>query len=419
MVRIGYDHFPLSARYVQALGMEFLGMTGKFHQCWGEFGGFKHSNALRYEVSLAAANGAKSSIGDQLHPTGEMDMATYKLIGEAYKKLEEKEEWLDRVDQVVDIAFLSYESYTGMFGTGQIGKSNKTDSGVARILMEGHYLFDVIDEESELERYKVIILPDFERITSNLKEKLDVFVQKGGKLLATGKSGLYEDRDVFAFDFGADYVGESSYNPNYFRPLFSMEGIYDSSYIMYSQGEVIVPTSGKIWGRQESPYFNRDAEHFCSHKHTPNSWEIAGPGIVEGNAGIYIGWQVFTEYAEKGSLILKRIVQYALDKLLIDNKTLTTNLGAQGITTLMEQKKEKRYINHLLYAVPVKRGSNVEVIEDIIPVYNINVELKLTKEIKRVYLAPQNKEIPFTQNGDTIRYTVNVVECHQMIVLEY
>ena len=28
----GYDHFPLSARYVQGLGMEFLGMTGKFHQ---------------------------------------------------------------------------------------------------------------------------------------------------------------------------------------------------------------------------------------------------------------------------------------------------------------------------------------------------------------------------------------------------
>ena len=38
----GYDHFPLSARYVQGLGMEFLGMTGKFHQSWGEFGGYKH-----------------------------------------------------------------------------------------------------------------------------------------------------------------------------------------------------------------------------------------------------------------------------------------------------------------------------------------------------------------------------------------
>ena len=35
----GYDHFPLSARYADTLGMDFLGMTGKFHLSWGEFGG--------------------------------------------------------------------------------------------------------------------------------------------------------------------------------------------------------------------------------------------------------------------------------------------------------------------------------------------------------------------------------------------
>ena len=35
----GYDHFPLSAGYARTLGMPFLGMTGKFHFSWGEFGG--------------------------------------------------------------------------------------------------------------------------------------------------------------------------------------------------------------------------------------------------------------------------------------------------------------------------------------------------------------------------------------------
>ena len=44
----GYDHFPMSAAYVRTLGKEFLGMTGKFHTSWGEFGGFKHPNALIY-----------------------------------------------------------------------------------------------------------------------------------------------------------------------------------------------------------------------------------------------------------------------------------------------------------------------------------------------------------------------------------
>ena len=58
----GYDHFPISASYARTLGMDYLGMTGKFHMSWGEFGGFKHPNALRYETALDIANGAACSI---------------------------------------------------------------------------------------------------------------------------------------------------------------------------------------------------------------------------------------------------------------------------------------------------------------------------------------------------------------------
>ncbi len=79
----GYDHFPMSASYVRNLGREYLGMTGKFHLTWGEFGGFKHPNALIYETSLSLAFGAKCSIGDQLHPSGKANTATYRLIGRA------------------------------------------------------------------------------------------------------------------------------------------------------------------------------------------------------------------------------------------------------------------------------------------------------------------------------------------------
>ncbi len=415
----GYDHFPLSARYVQNLGMDFLGMTGKFHYAWGEFGGFKHPNALRYEVSLSAANGAKTSIGDQLHPQGEMDMATYRLIGDAFAELETKEEWLDQVTPVADVALFSTEAYRGTFGIGQVGTNTVTDAGAARILLEGKYLFDVVDAESDLSAYKVLILPDMIRVNEELKGKLDTFRAQGGKILATGKSGLYLDKDAFAFDFGVDYVGESVYKPNYIRPMFEMEGLYDSAYVMYSQGEVTALTDGVMHGRQENPYFNRTTEHFCSHRHAPNSQEVAGPGIMEGKDGIYIGWQVFTEYADQGSLILKRIVQFALDRLLGEEKTLKTDLGAQGVVTLMEQKQKKRYVNHLLYAVPVKRGNGVEIIEDIVPVYNVNVELKLPKTIKNVYLAPQRIQVPFTQENDKVILQVGKIDCHQMVVLEY
>jgi len=412
----GYDHFPLSARYVQALGMEYLGMTGKFHKSWGEFGGFKHPNALRYEVSLAAANGAKSSVGDQLHPCGEMDLATYRLIGEAYSELEAKEPWLDGVKAVADVALLSLEACCQHNNAGGI-KTMDSDAGAVRMLLEGKYLFDVVDLNSDLDSYKVVILPDKVRVSQQLKQKLSAFTAKGGKLLCTGLSGLAEHEDGFTFDFGVEYVAPSCLEPCYFTPEFEMEGLYSSAFVLYSQGQDVKLTDGTVLGWQKKPFFNRTVEHFCSHRHTPNMYDVTCPGMVEGSDGIYIGWPVFSEYAEQGALILKRMVQFALDRLLRGQKTLETSLGAQGVATLMEQ--EGRYIQHLLYAVPVKRGKDVEIIEDIVPVYDVDVTLRLSKPAKQVYLAPQCQPLPFTSENGVIHYTVPRLDCHQMVVIDY
>ena len=77
------------------------------HLRWGEFSGFKHPNALRYECAAMLAYGAKCSVGDQLHPNGQLDKSTYDLIGAAYAEVEAKEAWCDYTTNVADIALLS------------------------------------------------------------------------------------------------------------------------------------------------------------------------------------------------------------------------------------------------------------------------------------------------------------------------
>lgn len=416
----GYDHFPLSARYVANIGMEYLGMTGKFHTSWGEFGGFKHPNALRYEAALSIANGAKCSIGDQLHPEGLMDEATYKIIGAAYKEVEEKEPWCSKAKNVANIGILSveaigFEEKGNENGSGNIGK---TDCGAVRMMLEGNYLFDVLDLDVDFNNYKVIILPDKIRINGELKKKLEAFLKNGGKILATGESGLNEAGDAFEVDFGAKWISKNQYNPDYFKPDFELKNIAASSYIFYSQGQKIELTNGKELGRREDPYFNRDIFTFCSHQHTPNSCNYGGPGMVENQNGIYIAWEVFEDYAIKGSITLKETVVYALDKLLGENKTLCTSLPAQGVVTLTRQDSLNRYVNHLLYVSPVKRGEDIEVIEDILPLYDVEVKVKVEKAVKRVYLAPQLEDIKFEVVNGYLNYTVPKLECHQMVAIE-
>ncbi len=412
----GYDHFPMAARYCQGLGMEFLGMTGKFHTAWGEFGGFKHPNALRYEAALSVANGAKCSIGDQLNPSGEMDMVTYELIGAAYKEIEEKEPWLDGVESVADVAVLSIEAYEGSFGTGQSGKIGVGDSGVVRMLLEGKYLFDYVDMDSDLSKYKVLVLPDQIILDPVLLNKIRTFCDGGGKVLASGTSGLGKAGGRFELDLGAEYIGDGEFNPCYVRPVSNIRGMGDTGYVVYDRA-ALIKCIGKEHAKIEKPYFNRAWDHFCSHRHSPNSEEYYGAGVTEGNDGIYISWRIFDDYATNGSISSKHIVHFAIDTLLGKNKTLSTNLPAQGIVTLMKQGD--RYVNHLLYASPVRRGMDIEIIEDIIPIYNVDVSILMDRKPAKVYLAPEMKEIDFNYSNGKLSYTVPKLENHQMVVIEF
>ncbi|MDQ1910090.1 beta-galactosidase trimerization domain-containing protein [Paenibacillus sp. GD4] len=416
----GYDHFPLSARYAQGLGMPFLGMTGKFHTSWGEFGGYKHPNALRYETALSLANGARCSIGDQLHPEGVMDPATYSIIGAAYAEVEQKEAWCIEARNVADVALLTVEAVLSQGEESRSDRTGDSDTGAVRMLLEGKFLFDVVDLESDLSPYRAVILPDRIPVSEALASKLKAYAAQGGKLLATGTSGLNTEGSAFALDLGVRYIGANPYQPDYFRPHFELKSLPEASFIFYSQGQQVELTDqGTLLGHRENPYFNRDVFTFCSHKHTPSALQNSGPGMVESPSGIYIAWNVFEDYANNGSLILKETVQFALDRLLGTVKTLRTSLPAQGVVTLTKQSAENRYIHHLLYASPVKRGKGIEVIEDIVPLYETEVAVKLKEKAKRVYLAPQQVELPFLQDADgTVQYVLPKLECHQMVVID-
>ena len=406
----GYDHFPKSARYVQGLGLEYLGMTGKFHKSWGEFGGYKHPNALRYEAALSLANGAKCSIGDQMHPYGFLDPATYALIGTAYAEVEQKEPWCTDVVPIADIGLLSAEGYVG-------GRNVLPDIGACRILLEGHYLFDVLDEQSDFSNYKILILPDCIPISKQLLDQLTSFVGQGGKLLCTGKSGV-EDGVGMLFDLGAEWKGPNEIRPDYFVPRFQPGALHPAAFVLYAQGYLVQATErATVHGDRQNSFFNRTAEHFCSHQHTPNQVDGSLPAMTEGLNGIYVAWDLFTEYAETGSLIAKEIAKYALDTLLDNQKTLETDLPAQGVATLMRQKD--RHILHMLYASPVKRGKDIEVIEDVVPLHDIHITLRLPTPPRRVKLVPQNEPIQYQiQQDGAATFSIDRLECHQMVEID-
>jgi len=423
----GYDHFPMSAKYAANLGLDFLGMTGKFHTTWGEFGGYKHPNALRYECSAMLALNSKCSIGDQLHPSGQLDESTYRNIEIAYSEVEAKEPWCTGAKAVSDIAVLSSEAENATHG------QNNPDEGAVRILLESHFLFDVIDRNQRFDRYKLLILPDDIRVDKELKSKLDTYIASGGKVLLTGESGLWKDRSEFAFDIGASHEGPSEFSTDYIVPCQEMRATFvDSPTVMYLRSQRIRITTGQSLGVIYDPYFNRTYRHFCSHQHTPPQTEPSGfdCGVLHGKI-IYLTHPVFSVYRSYGAVACRVYVAKIIARLLGDQISLNTNLPSMARLALNYQIKEHRFILHMLYANTINRGGHlnqsggsvtssgqtIEVIEDLLPLNRTKVTLYNLPTISNVTLEPQGINLEFTQNNEHLHFMVDEFICHQMVAI--
>ena len=98
--------------------------------------------------------------------------------------------------------------------------------------------------------------------------------------------------------------------------------------------------------------------------------------------------------------------------------TVDVKIPDRAVVTYTRQEEEKRNILHLLFAHTTVRGENTEVIEDTIPLYNVDCSVKKEAKPSRVILEPQGKELPFEYNNGNIKFTVPEVDIHQMIVIE-
>jgi len=419
----GYDHFPMSARYVITQKWDFMGMTGKFHNTWGEFGGFKRPAALQYECGAMLAYGAKVSVGDQLHPNGEMNMDTYRLIGAAYAEVEKKEPWCDYVKPVARIALVSCEINQDRWRGGQAA-SAVADEGAGRMLFELHQPFVVLDTHADWSGYDLVVLPDTFVMTPANVAKAKKLLAKGGRIIAAGTALLDEKHEKFAVDPGAKLLGRSNCEVDYLVATALTPRVAVKSAIAISGGAFeIKPTRAKVLAGRRESYFNRTWEHFTSHQHAPDKPGEATPSAVISPQIAYFAHDLFTRYRQHGQPLYRDFFEAALRRLLGNKLPAETSLPTTGRLGLLEQKHERRYVAHLLYSPTSTRGKMrdlpIELIEDVIPLRDTRVALRLPRKVKTVQLVPDGEALGFTQEDGVVSFTVPEFASHQMVELAY
>jgi hypothetical protein len=411
----GYPYFGVTARYARNMGVDYLGMTARFHRGWADFGTLRNQAALDYECFRMLAQAGKCSIGDQLHPRGRLLKAVYQTIGNTYRSVEEKEPWCQGAEAVTEIGFLATSHF---FNAGELTQSDK---GTTNILSQLHYQFDVLDGESDFSRYKLIILPDYHRLDGALLGKAEDYLAKGGKLILSHESGLSPDgKEIVLKEAGVDYVGPSKNSGNrgdYIEITGEpREGIPDMIHFTYEIGSEVTARPGTtVLARRWKPYFDRNYLHFSSHFQTP--YDQATKYVAASQQGnvIYIAFPVFEAYALNSYFAHKQLVAMCLRRLL-PNPLVRAEAPSTAEVTVTRQ--EGRQIVHLLHYPAERRSPDLDIIEDVIPLVNVNLQFRLESAPKRVYLAPQRQKVAFEYKQGYARVTVPEVRGHQMVVFE-
>lgn len=139
--------------------------------------------------------------------------------------------------------------------------------------------------------------------------------------------------------------------------------------------------------------------------------------VRNGNA-IYFAHPIFSQYHQNAPRWCKQLLLNALD-LLLPNPLVTHQGPSTVLISLNAQAAEKRWIVHLLHYIPERRGEDFDVVEDVIPLYNLSVSLAVPQAVKRVRAVPAGEALDFTTVDARLHVTLPRLEGHQMLEVQF
>ncbi|KPK61825.1 MAG: hypothetical protein AMK73_07590 [Planctomycetes bacterium SM23_32] len=401
----GYDHFPFQACYYGHKGLDIYSHTGRFHTAWGDFGGLKNPAALEYECLRHAAYGIKTAVGDQLHPSGAIEPYTAELLAGAFAKLKPWQELLLGAEPVYEVGILVG---TGTDPDAPFETDNVPETGAMRMLLERQTPFRLFDGFEADWPVRLMILPDHVHLDDERKAKVRRFIASGGKVIASGVSGVGLE------EWPVEGIEPYPFQPAYLHP--AGEGLlWDYHFALYQRSWRVKARPGaRVLAVLAEPYFNRTAEHFCSHRHAPVRGDTAAPAVCVNDSVAYVANDVFRGYRRNGYAVYKRLVHELMDRLLPD-PLVRTNCPTTAELTL--RRRDDSLLICLLHYCPQRRGQDIDIVEDAQALAGVSLGLRVEGRPQAVTLEPEGVELEWEWSDGYARVQLPLVRGSAVVML--
>ncbi|MBR6372944.1 MAG: beta-galactosidase trimerization domain-containing protein [Victivallales bacterium] len=411
----GYEYLPVLAHYLPAMakGKQILNMTGRFNT-WGDFGGLRTQEGMEYDMFYGLAHGMRPDISDHIHPSYEWPQPVVDAIKPVYDKVRQYDKWAFGAWKDNDIAVVAVRGPEGSAPMSKILQST------VRMLTELKVQFDVVTTYIPWDKYKLLIFPDNVLFTDEIASRVRQHIARGGKVFATGTSGLKVDNSGFALPelWPATYVGPYKFNQVFYQPEGNLAKDFpDMPMSLYADGQEVRPAEGaKVEMYCVQPYGNKGWDGLRPNYYVAPHFKSDVPFLLRNDSVIYMSANIFDGYASKAPRQHKDLVASILAFLYPEPKLKLGHFPSFGRAFVQYQKGCT--LVHLMSYCPEKRG-NAIAIEDRPEICNAEIALRLDgKSVTKVFSAPDGEPLPMTCKDGYCQVTLPYFAGYALLVFE-
>ena len=288
-------------------------------------------------------------------PAKTLDTRNAYLAGDAYKYILDNQTLIQNLQPVKDIAIFFSKASGQMLGDRDFSLPLK---GIFRLLQEGHYQYGfVTDSELTLEslsQFKVLIMPNVAAISNDHLDIIREWIDKGGRLIATYQTSLFDESGIQRDDFGlSDAFGVSftgtviNTNMDCYQKVLTRNELlagFEKTELLHNSGRTSMVNSGPeaITVTGYLPKINNQPPENAF----PDNWDSSNPVMVLNGYGkgqvIYFANEAARLNYTIGHPDYRDLLENSIDMLLDNDAVLKTNAPASVHVYLNQSDKDPK-----------------------------------------------------------------------------
>lgn len=379
------------------------------------------NSAIQLKLCTAEiiANGCWPSIYMEPYPNTIHNPYTNEGIKEAFSLARSFEPYLTSSETIKSVS-LHFSKYSYDFFEDYIYSFR----GMYKALIEAHIPFDiVIDEdikEGKISDYALLILSNSASTSEEVNKGLIEYVNNGGSILATYATSLYDTQRQRREDFGIKEILGVTYKRELDSAYFIVDHplndrLTSSPIIAHKILEVEARNNTKILGK----VISTSPTDLFPFTYVSAPLKITeNPSITKNGQVIYCSSDIGYSFMKASYIDHKNLIANIIS-LLVEKK-LPIKVKAPSTLDVVLRKQKGRILIHLINLttnqVTEDAGCSSDIYE-IIPLYEIEIEL-LGGNVKRIYKASDNRDIPCILDGDKVKFKIPNLELYEIIVCE-